>query len=186
MFTLGRKHQHAVAVVEQVEGFNAREDPISYGDLAGPLGSQSPTAQAVMFRASYYTRGKGGRKPSEVSNALTHDRDKGDNEPLVFQPRFVRNGRGAPSDIVPALNGADAGETSDMRPVVLDRMVVRRLTITEQERLQGFEDFYTRVPYRGRLMSNTACAQMLGNSMPVPMIRWLGERIEKEIRRISP
>lgn len=39
-------------------------------------------------------------------------------EPIAFQTRVARNGRGAASDVIPALNGADAGATSDMRPCV--------------------------------------------------------------------
>lgn len=37
---------------------------------------------------------------------------------VAFQTRIARNGRGSESDVVPALNGADAGATSDMRPCV--------------------------------------------------------------------
>ena len=37
---------------------------------------------------------------------------------VAFQTRVARNGRGDVSDLVPALNGADAGATSDMRPCV--------------------------------------------------------------------
>lgn len=54
---------------------------------------------------------------------------------------------------------------------------VRRLTPRECERLMGFEDDYTLVPYRGRMMSDGPRYQCLGNSMAVPELRWLGERI---------
>ena len=37
---------------------------------------------------------------------------------VAFQTRIARNGRGQPEEVVPALNGSDAGETSDMRPCV--------------------------------------------------------------------
>jgi DNA (cytosine-5)-methyltransferase 1 len=37
---------------------------------------------------------------------------------VAFQTRVARNGRGTESEVVPALNGADAGATSDMRPCV--------------------------------------------------------------------
>jgi len=60
------------------------------------------------------------------------------------------------------------------------RVVLRRLTPRECERLQGFPDDYTLIPYRGKTAE--ACPdgpryKALGNSMAVPCMRWIGERI---------
>jgi len=57
---------------------------------------------------------------------------------------------------------------------------VRRLTPTECERLQGFEDGHTKIPYRNK--SADECPdgpryKALGNSMAVPVMQWIGERI---------
>jgi DNA (cytosine-5)-methyltransferase 1 len=57
---------------------------------------------------------------------------------------------------------------------------VRRLTPRECERLQGFPDGYTAIPWRGK--SADECPdgpryKALGNSMAVPCMRWIGERI---------
>jgi DNA (cytosine-5)-methyltransferase 1 len=54
---------------------------------------------------------------------------------------------------------------------------VRRLTPRECERLQGFEDDFTLVPHRGGMMKDGPRYKMLGNSMAVPVVRWIGERI---------
>jgi len=59
-------------------------------------------------------------------------------------------------------------------------MVVGRLTPMECERLQGFPDGYTQIPYRGK--AREVCPdgpryKALGNSMAVPVMRWIGERI---------
>jgi DNA (cytosine-5)-methyltransferase 1 len=54
---------------------------------------------------------------------------------------------------------------------------VRRLTPRECERLQGFPDDFTLVPYRGRMTADGPRYKMLGNSMAVPVVRWIGERI---------
>lgn len=54
---------------------------------------------------------------------------------------------------------------------------VRRLTPRECERLQGFPDNYTLVPYRGGMMADGPRYKALGNSMAVPVMRWIGERI---------
>ncbi len=54
---------------------------------------------------------------------------------------------------------------------------VRRLTPRECERLQGFPDDYTLITYRGRLAADGPRYKALGNSMAVPVMRWIGERI---------
>jgi DNA (cytosine-5)-methyltransferase 1 len=55
---------------------------------------------------------------------------------------------------------------------------VRRLTPRECERLQGFPDDYTLVPHRGKPMADGPRYKALGNSMAVPVMRWIGERIQ--------
>lgn len=55
---------------------------------------------------------------------------------------------------------------------------VRRLTPRECERLQGFPDDYTLVPYRNKPMADGPRYKALGNSMAVPVMRWIGERIQ--------
>ena len=57
-------------------------------------------------------------------------------------------------------------------------MVVRRLTPTECERLQGFPDGWTDVEYKGKKAPDGKRYKALGNSMAVPVMRWIGERIE--------
>lgn len=54
---------------------------------------------------------------------------------------------------------------------------VRRLTPRECERLQGFPDDYTLVPHRGKPAADGPRYKALGNSMAVPVMRWIGERI---------
>lgn len=64
---------------------------------------------------------------------------------------------------------------------LVDEMIVRRLTPKECERLQGFPDDWTKVPYRGKPAEECPDSpryKACGNSMAVPVIRWIGERIE--------
>ena len=58
------------------------------------------------------------------------------------------------------------------------RHEIRRLTPLEYELLQGFPDNWTLVPYRGRMAKDTPRYKAVGNSMAVPVMRWIGERIE--------
>lgn len=60
-------------------------------------------------------------------------------------------------------------------------MTVRRLTPRECERLQGFPDDYTLIPYRSRPAEKCPDGpryKALGNSWAVPCARWIGERID--------
>ena len=55
---------------------------------------------------------------------------------------------------------------------------VRRLVPRECERLQGFPDDYTLIPYKGRSAKDGPRYKALGNSMAVPVMRWIGQRIQ--------
>jgi len=54
---------------------------------------------------------------------------------------------------------------------------VRRLTPRECERLQGFPDDWTLVPYRNKPAADSPRYHAIGNSMAVPVMRWIGQRI---------
>ena len=57
-------------------------------------------------------------------------------------------------------------------------MQVRRLTPRECERLQGFPDDYTLIPYRGKPACDGPRYKALGNSMAVPVMAWIGRQIQ--------
>lgn len=77
--------------------------------------------------------------------------------------------------------GALAGEPGmKQQTYVSQSMSVRRLTPRECERLQGFPDDYTLIPYRGKPAEQCPDGpryKALGNSMAVPVMRWIGRRI---------
>ena len=75
-----------------------------------------------------------------------------------------------------ALKARDYKDATDL--IASNR--VRRLTPTECERLQGFPDGFTNVPYKGKPDSpDTQRYKAIGNSMAVPVMRWIGERIQR-------
>lgn len=79
--------------------------------------------------------------------------------------------------VVPLTNRADGTGTG---PTVMQSKAVRRLTPIECERLQGFPDKYTEIPWRGKTSDQCPDGpryKALGNSMTVPVMRWIGERI---------
>ena len=75
--------------------------------------------------------------------------------------------------------GQGNGETQN-GAFVLKNMDVRRLTPIECERLQGFPDDHTKISWRGKDAAECPDGQRykaIGNSMAVPVMRWIGERI---------
>ena len=65
---------------------------------------------------------------------------------------------------------------------VANTMAVRRLTPTECERLQGFPDGYTNIPWRKAAESPDGPRyKALGNSWAVPVVAWIGKRIQERI-----
>ena len=73
-----------------------------------------------------------------------------------------------------------ASEIGD-KPTEGNPMLVRRLTPLECERLQGFPDGHTLIAWKGKPAEECPDGpryKAIGNSMAVPVMRWLGERIE--------
>ncbi len=69
-------------------------------------------------------------------------------------------------------------ETHGHEPIIQHNTVVRRLTPVECERLQGFPDNYTNIPWKGKPSSPDGRRyKALGNSMAVPVMRWIGKRM---------
>ncbi|HEL7799640.1 TPA: phage N-6-adenine-methyltransferase [Klebsiella pneumoniae] len=78
----------------------------------------------------------------------------------------------------PTLTSASSG--TNLTPAVMHGVSVRRLMPVECERLQGFPDNHTQISWRGK--EATECPdgpryRAIGNSMAVPVMRWIGERI---------
>ena len=71
------------------------------------------------------------------------------------------------------------GKPGQGTPCVAPAAAVRRLTPRECERLQGFPDDHTRIPWRGKMAPDGPRYKALGNSMAVPVMRWIGERISR-------
>lgn len=69
---------------------------------------------------------------------------------------------------------------------IQEQMAVRRLTPRECERLQGFPDDYTRIAWRNKAPEDCPDGpryKALGNSMAVPVLAWIGRRIQEVDRR---
>ena len=94
-------------------------------------------------------------------------------------------GRGTPliPETSPAMKrrdykGPSSDGDGDGLPLIPSSMAVRRLTPRECERLQGFPDDFTAVTIRNKTAADGPRYKALGNSMAVPVIEWIGRRIE--------
>ncbi|HCU2063709.1 DNA cytosine methyltransferase [Pseudomonas aeruginosa] len=134
-----------------------------------------------------------GTQDPDVALGIAHTlgRNHGQ-ENAVFDPNQITSvtNRSQPTPVaVPPIAfsckdyGADAGEVA-----VQNTTGVRRLTPRECERLQGFPDDYTLIPWRGK--PATECPdgpryKAIGNSKAVPVVRWIGRRLKAHLEKLS-
>lgn len=170
--------------------------------------SDAGTDVAVVQPMAFAQNQLGELRVGSVTNTLnTNSNASGRNTPMVVQPLAfdarqtdvcVYGDKTGPLDTDPGTigvcvtgdrthalraEGADAGEDGTGRgtPIVPSGMSVRRLTPTECERLQGFPDGHTAIPWKGKSASECPDGpryRALGNSMAVNVMRWIGRRIE--------
>jgi len=119
------------------------------------------------------------RQDPDVSGDITHPLGAKDNEMAVAQPVAIgldeeQNACVEGFGTLKARMEGGGFEGSVMTPA----MQVRRLTPTECERLQGFHDGYTNIPWRKKPEAPDGPRyKALGNSMAVPCMAWIGKRI---------
>ena len=86
------------------------------------------------------------------------------------------------ADVAPTLKASDSG--TNRVPSAHIGMQVRRLTPVESEKLQGFPDGYTMIPWRKKPADQCPDGpryRALGNSWAVPVVSWIGRRIQREL-----
>lgn len=142
---------------ETLLAFNAREDPCPSAEVFGTLGASSPQAQAVAFKL----RGREGGAVPEV-------------EPDGISPTLSAAAGGSTRPFV-AQHGAPGALVDRAGPA---GWIIRRLTPVECERLQGFPDGWTAIPWRGATALPTPRYRVLGNSQAVPNVRWILDRLK--------
>lgn len=186
---------HLIAHSLRAEGFDASEDgtgrgtplvaaiqerAVSTNESNGPQGSGFRTdgkaytleARHHVQAVAYRTAGDGGvYDEGDRTDPLTTALD-----PSANIVAFAQNQR----DELRTLNvvGALAAEPGMKQQTYLSGNVgVRRLTPRECERLQGFPDDWTLVSHRGKMAADGPRYKAIGNSMAVPVMRWIGSRI---------
>lgn len=119
----------------------------------------------------------------EKSAALTSEgADASPCTVIAFAERGRAQGRTleAQENLAYCLTNPGSGGRTHSRQIMTPQLQVRRLTPRECERLQGFPDDYTLIPYRGKPAADCPDGpryKALGNSMAVNVMRWIGQRI---------
>ncbi|MBG6691313.1 DNA cytosine methyltransferase [Pseudomonas aeruginosa] len=115
-----------------------------------------------------------------------------ESDPMFTLQASAQHGVCVTGDITHTLKaeGFDASEdgTGRGQPITPEAAGVRRLTPRECERLQGFPDDYTLIPWRGK--PATECPdgpryKAIGNSKAVPVVRWIGRRLKAHLEKLS-
>lgn len=196
MFTLQAQQQHSVAYPIQevnVSRANLKGTGTGIGDDGDPMFTlQSAQPHGV---AAVALRGRDGGATAELSelpSALRASQGGGDKAHVLayaIQERAVSEnvnagpqGKGWQEDVAFTMEARHHAQS------VSSGMQVRRLTPVECERLQGFPDGYTAIPWRGKPAEDCPDGpryKALGNSWAVPVVRWIGERIEDQLNRAS-
>jgi len=154
------------------------------GEVAVPMTNRSDgtgTGPTVMQPICLMDQG-GSVMNIEHDMSGTLRRETHGHEPIVmqsvaFEPgKMKRLGYGdAELGLSPTLR-ASAGDNQVAASV---GMAVRRLTPVECERLQGFPDNYTDIQPKGKATPDGPRYKALGNSMAVPVMAWIGKRIQE-------
>lgn len=202
---------HGIRLDFDTETFavHGTQDPDTNCELAHTLGRNNGQENACI---AFSYKDNGADATSDLSPTIragNHDKSHANSgQPPAIAYAF-KAGQGAKAGGIgyaeeqsPTLTSASSG--TNLAPAVMHGVAVRRLTPRECERLQGFPDNHTLVPYgrqirpekmdrdfakylmRGGMLTFEECCgraadgpryKAIGNSMAVPVMRWIGEHI---------
>ncbi|EDW1156861.1 Dam family site-specific DNA-(adenine-N6)-methyltransferase [Salmonella enterica subsp. enterica] len=171
----------------EVETFavHGTQDPDTNRELAHTLGRNNGQENACI---AFSYKDNGADATSDLSPTIragNYDKSHANSgQPPAIACAF-KAGQGAKAGGIgfaeeqsPTLTSASSG--SNLVPAVMRGFQVRRLTPVECERLQGFPDNHTLISWRGKDAAECPDGpryKAIGNSMAVPVMRWIGERI---------
>ena len=147
--------------------------PLTAGMHRGPRGTEAVDSNhLIAFPAEM--SGTQAASTTEISPSLS----VGHTTAVAFAQNQA--GELRESDVFNTLN-TNSNASGRNTPLLRSALQVRRLTPIECERLQGFPDNYTQIPWRNKTPENCPDGpryKAMGNSMAVPVMRWIGERIK--------
>jgi DNA (cytosine-5)-methyltransferase 1 len=192
---LNHGHSHLIATAFDCKasgrgGFGVGEIAPTLRAMGHANSHANAGGQVAVMVSSVSLRGRDGGATAEIGGDLMpalRTGGGGGDKPHVLAPDYSC----LDGTVAHTLRGEgfDASEDGTGRGTPIVPMPaasrVRRLTPRECERLQGFIDDYTAITYRGRPAADGPRYGVIGNSMPVPVMRWLGRRIAMVDRIVS-
>ena len=201
MYTLTKGDVHAVAHAFKIRGGS----PIETGEYGGTPGKAAGKGylgsdelaftlaatqdQQIAFRKSKRAQSESDHETwvdDGVSNTL-NSFDTGDvrtTHAVVAVDTFNQTTNEHTSQTL----GSSATDVNHYGAVINPPMAIRRLTPVECERLQGFPDNWTQIPWKKKPAEECPDGpryKACGNSMAVPCMKWLGQRIQKTQNKIQ-
>jgi DNA (cytosine-5)-methyltransferase 1 len=171
-----------VPLVQAVDVYNQTID----GDVAATLtkavgGTNTSGAKVMAFKPGQSAKARSLGAQADIACTLEGGGGGNNKQAIAFEPGIATR-EGNASRFVKEMSPTLRKDMGDNQVAVADRMAVRRLTPRECERLQGFPDDYTMIPWRNKPADQCPDGpryKALGNSMAVPCMAWIGERIAK-------
>lgn len=149
-------------------------NPIRYGSVCSGVEAASLAWMPLGWEAAWF---------SEIEPFPCADRGMS----IVYEKHAQDSRVKTCGECSPQLN-AKSGTGGGNLPLVRGALAVRRLLPIETERLMGFPDNWTRIPWRGKpeeQCPDSPRYKACGNSMCVNDMRWIGMRIENVERRMK-
>lgn len=201
----GDECQNLVAHALRGEGFDASEDGTGRGTplvpvagaicrdsfSGGPSGRPDGAAAGHFVPVAFSSKDHGADALDDLCPTIRaggHDgshANAGVPPAVAFQDRF-RGDDGRGYDRPPAATCEVTGALETVKPWhVAQPWAVRRLTPTECARLQGFPNDHTAITYRGKPAADGPQYKALGNSMAVPCVKWIMDRMQASMSENS-
>lgn len=163
-------HQGGTGVVQAVSACDVADTlTVGANQMTGFIGdvvAQQVNTMAFPWQSALNPIGK----PSDISGTLTKNQTMAVAHCIATILTAANN---------PSRSPQSFEVTNQVNAVYQSSMVVRRLTPVECERLQGFPDNHTNIPWRKKPTAPDGPRyKALGNSMAVPVMKWIGERIQ--------
>jgi DNA (cytosine-5)-methyltransferase 1 len=173
---------YSIMPMNSGKDYKARETDIAQPVMTSPVGGNQGgdyVVQPMAFDAVQITSAANRTRVEPDIPASTLSKESRMHVAFAIQERAICENPNAGPDGA-GFRADGAAYTLEARTVpqaVASALQVRRLTPTECERLQGFPDGWTAIPYRGKPASDGPRYKALGNSMAVPVMAWIGRRI---------
>lgn len=213
--TLLAKSNDSMDETLQTYAIHGTQDPDTLADMAHTLGRNHGQENAVIAFSSKDSGHDASAEVSptlRAGNSKVSNQNAGALPAIAYA---FKGGQGAKAhgigyacEQAPTLISANSG--SNQAPALMQNMAVRRLTPVECERLQGFPDNHTLIPAQKRkqltaeeyaylrhhrpeltaeqafrLSADGPRYKAIGNSMAVPVMRWIGQRIAEALSQTS-